>query len=70
MKNGWTKEAVHFMFEHYPPRSKVIFINEPFLVAKLEKGRVESPNRMENAKVIYEANCSSLTSIPNFCPWE
>lgn len=41
MKNGWTKHAVHFMFEHYPPHSKVIFINEPFLVAQLENGRAE-----------------------------
>jgi nucleoside phosphorylase len=43
MKDGWTKEKVRFMFEHHPSCSSVIFINEPFLLARLEKAEVDKP---------------------------
>ena len=43
MKDGWTKETVRFMFEHLPPYSSVIFINEPFLLARFEKAEVDKP---------------------------
>jgi hypothetical protein len=41
MKDGWSKETVHFMLEHRPPISRVIFINEPFLRARFKRPLVD-----------------------------